>query len=478
MAYGKEQTVTKTQLQFMFPFSLKKNFNSNLIQLLFQLDYEFFHLKNKGQEDRFYGRNHVSHRNLGKFFLPNIENILFPLSPQDEQGLRRMTKNINLDGEFQSSHVETSFHIPSVDIIICPYQIGLMNLRVNIPGGMALSEVLEFVSEFRSMEPLQKNDSVREIRHGGKSYKKMMDFIFGSICPPLRDYLEEQDRNTSYFGSLPFFVDERMYVIGYYQLKEEDRLGDKELFRIGHLYGFNKDGAPYTGANSKDYLRDFYKSHVYERWADETHYVVSDYTFSCVTRCPDDDLKKELGDNMYGIHYYSILYYFFYKVVLMKLSYEQAEINLGKGQKHIEELILKITTFSAKYYFHEVNTSTVGKEIYQLVKQVFHIEQLYTHVAGTLNNLYKNHDKLISKRHNYLLQLLTVYTVISGIYGMNLAIPDFEKGMDWSRLAEYNLLEWIALIVTFSGITLGIILGISFLIAWYKEKRKDESNFF
>lgn len=60
-----------------------------------------------------------------------------------------------------------------------------------------------------------------------------------------------------------------------------------------------------------------------------------------------------------------------------------------------------------------------------------------------------------------LLFMLTVYTTISGIYGMNLVIEDWKGFADWSKVPGYSFFEWISLITALSGIGLSLALLIS-----------------
>ena len=111
------------------------------------------------------------------------------------------------------------------------------------------------------------------------------------------------------------------------------------------------------------------------------------------------------------------------------------------------------------------------------MKEIFHMDELYNHVNRTLGNLYKNHEKLTEKRHEYLLTFLTTYTVISGIYGMNLVIEqDWKGNINWSQAASYSFFEYIALFVALSGIALGGVLGIVTVYKWIKEKIKSNND--
>ncbi|MFS0783804.1 hypothetical protein [Bacillus sp. 1P06AnD] len=464
-----------SHFQFMFPFMLKRGVQQDLINLLLKDGFQFFQLQSEEQETEYYNGNRVSHRSLEKFFLPNIERILFPKRYEQSDGLRRFSKKIDMECRLESKMLNTPFWIPSIDIIVCPFQIGIMNIRVELEEGLSLTDTLQFSSEFRVMEPIVDNDATRLVSCGANSFHKVKDFIFHSLFSQIQDFVDQADESAPYFGSLPFFMDERMFVAGYLNVDGKTDITKKDLFRVGHLYGYGMGGEPFVGSSNPKYIDRYYDKNVYDRWADETYFVVSDYTFCCVTKTNEEAVNIELADSMYGKHFYSILLYFFYKIVLMKLSYDQSAIDINKDRVKIEKLIMKITEFSSKYYFPEVNSSTIGKEIFEIVKDVFKIEYLYRHLSKTLDSLYQNHEKLVSTRHNYLLQILTVYTVISGIYGMNLVIEDWKGTVKWHRVLDYSFFEWINLIVALSGIAISSILGIYFLFNWIRGFfRKDE----
>ncbi|WP_050616548.1 magnesium transporter CorA family protein [Bacillus testis] len=457
-----------SHFQFMFPFMLKRKSSDQVVEDLLADGFEFFNLKNNEQEAKFYNGHTVSHRSLEKFFLPNIERILFPKDYKVTESLRRFSKRVDLECKLESKKLQAHFTIPSVDIIICPFQIGIMNIRVELDEGLSLTDVLEFSAEFRVMEPIVDNDPSRLISCDKHRFHEVKDFIFHSLFSTIQEYVDKGEDNAPYFGSLPFFTDERMFVTGYLNMEGTTEITKTDLFRIGHLFGYDSDEQPFVGANNPAYVERYYDSNVYDRWAEETYFVISDYTFSCVTKSNEESVNRELANAMYGKHFYSILLYYYYKIVLMKLSYEQSEIEINKDRNKIEKLIMKITEFSAKYYFPEVNSSTTGKEIFQIVKNVYQIDYLYNHLNNTLETLYQNHERLVSTRHNYLLQILTVYTVISGIYGMNLVIEDWKGSVKWYKVADYSFFEWVNLVVALSGITISSVLGIYFLFNWIR----------
>lgn len=460
----KEINVLDADLQFMFPFQIITNGSKSLVNQLVSDGWEFFNLKNKQQEARFYGERQISNERMEKFFLPNIEPILYAKDIDEKKAFRRFSKAFNENAIFHSNYAEIEFKILSVDIIVCPFNVGMMTLRVVLPKDLEYSQVLHFIDLFRQLDVTEE----MSITIANKNFIEVKDVIFSHLCSWLSHYLDDQE-NSSYFGSLPYFIDERMQVFSFLSFAEDKVLDDVTLYRAGQIKGLNEEGEPYAGAQSMDYIKKFCQKHVYDRWGDESYYVISDYAFSCLTNAKFEKAKL-LSERMYGENYYTLLLFFFYRLVLLKLSYEYSQVDVKDGKGDIDRLIVRITNFSARYYQMEVHSRSFGKEIFNQMKSLFGLEDLYQNVKETLDSLYQIHEKLIRKRHEYLLTILTVYTVISGIYGMNLVISDWKGKIDWSKLASYTLFEYISYVIAVSGIFIGLVLGLTTFYQWIKEK--------
>ncbi|MBU8688915.1 hypothetical protein KM918_16495 [Priestia megaterium] len=472
----KKFVVEKAYLQFVFPFALKKDGADDLIQQLRQQGYEFFTLDNVHLQDKYYGDHIVSHYHMERIFLPNIEPIIFPTDSTKKGGFRRFSKAFNQEYFLKGKYLQTNFHLLSIDIIICPFQIGMMDIRVELPDNMSYSEVMEFTDLFRVMEPLI--DEYSDIQVGTKShsYKEIKDFVFESLCPFMKDFLDQKNTNSSYFGSLPFYIDERLYVIGYIALQEDSMVDVEEIYRLGNISGFDNKGHPFIGAKNPAYMKRFYDNHVYDRWADETYYVITDYMFSCITKS-QGELAHMLANQMFGQYYYSFLLFYYYRIILMKLTYDQRRIHKGRNEVEVDTLIVQITEFSAKIYNPEVNSRLAGKEISSYLKKVLGIDNLFNQVNKTLNDLYKNQERMTSKRHNSLLQILTLYAVVSGIYGMNLVIQNWEGEIKWDKILHYTIFEDIALLVALSGIGISSVMAIQAVKSYIKEKKRGKKKY-
>lgn len=193
------------------------------------------------------------------------------------------------------------------------------------------------------------------------------------------------------------------------------------------------------------------------RWAPSSYIVtstqsqitISNRSFSQSIR----DIKKFMGT-----YYYNLLIHYFYKMMLLKVSFEHSEINWSKDKLVVDDLIELITRFSSHYYFDEVAVRTEGKEISHMLQKIFRIQEHYHETKTTLDSLYRALEDRSDKRNNRLLFILTVFTVISGIYGMNLVIEEWNGKVNWSNVWQYSLFEWLALFTALSGITLSIVL--------------------
>lgn len=161
----------------------------------------------------------------------------------------------------------------------------------------------------------------------------------------------------------------------------------------------------------------------------------------------------------------------------MKLTYDQRRIHKGQNEVEVDTLIVQITEFSAKIYNPEINSRLAGKEISNYFKKSLGIDNLFTQVNKTLNDLYKNQERMTSKRHNSLLQILTLYTVVSGIYGMNLVIQNWEGKIKWDKVLHYTIFEDIALLVALSGIGISSVIAIQAVKSYIKEKKRNKKNY-
>ncbi len=471
-----EKTLESALMQFIFPFSVNPGSQKDFIHQLEEDGYRSFSLKNLDQQHEFYGEEYqVSHRNMERYFLPFTANVIFPHEP-DDSTFRRLSRRLDYHCLLKTSYMNIRFTILSADVILCPFDLGFITVRTQVKSDLqetlTFTEALEFANRFRALQDITPQDDTTFIVHDDREYAEVEDFLFKCVVSGLLPYLDKREMQGAYFETMPYFVDERMYVQAFYAFPEGEEISQEDRYRAGRIDGVNHEGKPFISSSNKSYIAGYLQGHEYERWAPNTHYVIDDSSFCCITNI-EKRKATELANQMYGEFYYGLLLNLFHKIVLLKLSNQYSRISLVKNQEQIEELISEITTFSSKYFFLELVTQSQGREIFIQLRRLFGHVNLYEEVKRTLNDLYKYQDDSSSRRSNYLLVILTVFAVISGIYGMNQVIDDLKYPINWSAMREYSFFQYLALGVTFSGIFVGLSLGVSTLYRWGKELLKN-----
>ncbi|MCZ8524022.1 MULTISPECIES: hypothetical protein [Paenibacillus] len=462
--------------QFIFPFSIDRHSREGIKRRLLQDDFVPFYLQNLSLEDAFYGESfRVSHHNLERYYLPFTSHVLFPREDEDE-GLRRFSLSVNLSCRMDTEFESIPFRIHSVDVILCPFDIGFITLRTELPAGdVHYSQALEFAGRFRVLQNLKDQHKQTVLTVGDERFEEVEDMIFQKLVPGMMPFMDRTELRESYFEKLPFFVDERMFVHSLYAMEQGMEITDTDIYRASRIDGNDHRGAPYISAANREYIGRYCRKHTYDRWAPHTYYITEETSFVCLTS-QDREAAVAIGSHMYGEYYYAVLLNLFYKIVLLKLSNRYSHVQLEKNQDEIEELIRAITLFSAKYYFLEVVSQSQGKDIFLQVKDHLGSAALFKEVKQTLSDLYTYQENFTSKRSNYLLQILTIYTVISGIYGMNQVIEDLKGDINWSKMLEYSAFEYIALAVTISGMLVSFGLGMHTIFRLLKERRKRKEH--
>ena len=171
-----------------------------------------------------------------------------------------------------------------------------------------------------------------------------------------------------------------------------------------------------------------------------------------------------------GVHYYNVLLHYFYKLTLLELSFRYSELSWRKDEIYVEKLMKQITMFSSKFYFQEVSSRSSSRETAKRLRSIFRIDELFGDVAKTLDALYVNQEKTADQRQNQLLFILTMFSVISGIFGMNLVINEWGNDYKWMKIFEYSIYEWICLITAVSGLLMSAGLLLSTVYLWCRRK--------
>jgi hypothetical protein len=467
---SEEPIVTKAIFQLIFPFSLEKNCQNSLRETLLNEGFSLFHLGDLELEMAFYGpNNRVNHRNMERYYLPFTNHVLFP-NEDDPEAFRRLSKAMSLKAILHTNRLHLGFVIHSVDLFLCPFHTGFLTLRAELDPDQqtTFSQALEFGDRMRHLQDINKLDFNTSIEYEGRKFEEVEAFVFQVLAPHLMPYLDQSTMEGTSFEKLPFIMDERMFVIGFCAVPEDTDITVHQRYRAGRLDGIDLQGNPRIGATHQPYVEQYCRRFEYDRWAPGTFYITDETCFMCVTR-EKPDLVTHLANQMYGEYYYGLLLNLFHRIVLLKLSISYSQVQLERKQEHTESLIRDITFFSAKYYFVEIVAQTQGREIFHQLKEVYGNDELFEDVKQTLNDLFKYQESRTSKQSSYLLTILTIYTVISGIYGMNQVIEDLKGHYHWSFLKGYSVFQWIAFIVTFSGLAVTFLLVIGVTWKWSRD---------
>lgn len=462
-------------LQFIFPFSIKDGEDSSLAGQLLQDGFTRFFLDNKDLEDAYYGEGYcVSHEKMERSYLPFAAHVLFPRE-KDEDSFRRFSKVNDLPCRLEMPQQSVHFRVLSTDVFICPFQLGFLTLRVRIEEEtLPFSTVLEFADRFRTLEDSSFQDKQTYIHCDSRSFEQVEDFVFKDLTPGLEPFLDQTEIDGAYFETLPFFVDERMMVQAFYGFTprdSKDEISVEIRYRASQLDGLDLNGNPYISASDPEYIENYVRKHSYNRWGPDTYYMTNEQTFCCLSRA-EPEIATQLINQMYGQYYYGLLLSIFHKIVLLKLANLHSRLRINHDYDEIENLIFLINKFSAKFYFLELISQSQGREIFFQLRKVYGNDALFEEVKMTLNDLFQYQDKFQAKRRDTLLMILTVFTVVSGIYGMNQVIEDLKGRIDWSKMLGYSPFEYLALFVTFTGIAVSIFLTLRELWNGFRSRRR------
>jgi len=450
--------ITDAYMTYLFPFSFREKERHELMDQLEKHHFTFFTLDKEELQEKYYGDNiKVLHEELDQFFLPFIEDKLFPPNTNN-RGFLRYSKAIEESFTYEVNDNKVDFIINSVDIILCPFGIGVITIRTIMDQEQeTLTNILDHVSHFRVLEPKLPFDKGSKIYHNSKVFQTTNELVFDYICQPLKPFIIHDEKLAGYYGSLPYFEDERMYTSLFLIADDKTEITEEQLFRMAHIDGKDIEGNDFISSSNPDYVKQYVRERIHDRWAPTTYTIASEQTQSTLSNKKKEQLKEEISQFM-SVHYYNLMLHYYYKIMLLKVSFEHSEVSWVKDKRYVEELIELISKFYSRFYFEEVSTRTEGKELTKQLREAFRLHDLFNEVKQTVDDLYRAQDNQSSKRHNSLLFMLTIFTVVSGIYGMNLVIEDWKGKTDWAKVPGYSFFEWIALITSLTGIGLAIVL--------------------
>jgi hypothetical protein len=464
-----------THLIFYYPFSYRR-YDFNYLQKTLK-ENQFFHFHVEQKHSNLYGPDvEMSHDLLKQFYYPFIEEKLLNDTPSLVH-FNRYSKAMRLLGTMKTKYEEISFTIHSVDVNLCPFGIGIVAIRLQLHAIKDINSTLSFMHYFRVLQPTIDEELGADYMVDEQHYDNSNELLFSKLVPFLPSFFVDYQANGKNYRKIPFFEDERMYVSGFLQVDETMELNDEVLFRAGQLNGRNEVGAPYISSTNETYIENFVKEHCYDRWSPNFFMMTTIQGQIQLTNRHDEHISKYIS-NFHSTTYYTVLIHYFYKLVLLKLTFQHSELKFSKDKVIVEDLIEQITKFATRYYFSEVSARTEANEVAYYFRKVFKIDEQYREIKETLDELYRIQEDRSNDRLNELLFILTIFSMISGIYGMNLVIEKLGKSLDWSEVFNFTFYEWSAFLLIIFGLAISALLVIhqsySLLSSYYKKKTRHK----
>ncbi|MBM7663748.1 hypothetical protein JOC25_000204 [Solibacillus kalamii] len=448
----------KTHYVFYYPFNYRQYDFVKLQQILKRNKFYHFTIDEEEFNETLYGPDiEVSHQLLKQFFYPFMEEKLLN-NEISVRNFNRYSKKILCDGKMKTAFDDIPFTLLSADINLCPFGIGILAVRIQLADDVDLNAALSFGHFFRVLQPKIDEELGTEITYDNFVFYNTDELLLKKIAPFLEQFFVDYSSIHKNISKIPFFEDERMYVSAFFHLEEDAEIDEHLLYRAGQLNGRDKNGDPYISSSNEEYIERFVQEHCYERWAPKFHIITTLQGHIHLLSVNDESMKKYLN-SFHSVSYYTLLIHYFYKLMLLKLVFEHSELKFSKDKDIVEELIEQITKFASRYYFSEVSARSEGKEISHYFRKAFRIDGLYRETKETLEELYRIQEDRSTDRLNKLIFILTIFSMISGIYGMNLVIEMLAEPFNISEIFSFTFFEWIALILMVFGLlTLALLI--------------------
>lgn len=451
----KEKHVSKGLFQFIFPFSLKANASRPVIDYLQELNFTPFRLDDLDSENAYYGGFRLNHKEIENYFLPLTANILFPIT-QLEKGFQRYSKKFNVDGQLNTEHSTIPFKIHSIDIITCPFGLGFLTLRMEIQTN-SFTQSIEFAECLRKIKDETNNF---EIDIDGCTYPTIINFIVSRLCPQLPNFINNDD--------VLFLEKEKMFVQSLLKIESTASIDLVDLYRFGTFCSYDSTGKPYVNANNLEFISHCLHGYTYDRFAPTSNYL---FQQNCLIGLTTSEITAHScfqTQRFHGFYYYALLLSLFHKLVLLKIANSYSAIHIEQDKQKIESLLYQLNSFTSNYIYTVYPLTSEGQEIFKLIRKSFRIDQLYANTKDILFSLVKYEDNNVAKNDSMLLLVLTLYTVICGIFSMNLFTHDLQGNLKWDHFKTYNPFEYFAVFIVFSGIVVVGTLAIKGIIQWYQ----------
>ena len=116
-----------------------------------------------------------------------------------------------------------------------PFGIVLVTIRLNLDQKeLDLSDVLDFMHHFRAIDPKLKEEKGAKVAIPATGHQiSVHDLLFNELFPFLENFILQDEKLSGYFGSLPYFKDERMYVSAFLFSEEDSVITEEQIISYG-----------------------------------------------------------------------------------------------------------------------------------------------------------------------------------------------------------------------------------------------------
>lgn len=406
---------------------------------------------------------------LKKYFMPYIEGKLF--AKRNIEGFKRFFKPFHQHGKLIEENKQYPFTITAVEWFLCPFQIAFLILHIKHSELETFDRTKAFMRCFRDFHHAY---TFNIMDH---QYDSLQHFFNDVLLASLPE-LQIQKTENSYTRTFENFQDELLLASHF--ITTSQTITDKQLFLLNEGEGSFIKNAAMAQYISDDYIGGYLDAHEFRRYDPYVRYVQSDDIGTIITTFEDTEVAwQQMKRYFNGPLFYQVFYHYFLKMTLLNFSNDYAKLQWQKDKGYVQELVKNMTMFEAHYYFYEISTQSEELAVSSLLRKTLDIQRVYEEAKSSLQHLFTIQEQVADMRQNTLLFFLTMSTVLSGAFGMNLVIEEWKEGFTLSMLGKYSLLEWFVFIVILISIVAAIFFTVQQLIVLlrnihYKRMRQKQ----
>lgn len=451
---------------FFFPLRLDKYKHKDLKEKIEQADFKLYDESTASQLD--YGDGEVDqYHRLRNYFMPYVEQKLFE-NQTNEECFLRFSKNFLKDFQLTSDGVDYPFSIASVDIILCPFSIVFLVIRTKHSENSTVSKTEEFIQRFRTLEKKQQFTGKENNTLLGDSTEHFIQTELIAELP----FLFRKQQNKRYSNSFDNFQDKKMIVNNFITFEKEH--DDENLFHLNEGHGSHRYNELIKPFVAVEYIEAYLETHKFERYDKHLNYIQAQETGTITTFFREEDETWKFFKNYFNsAYYYQLIIHYFQSITLLTLSNEYAQVEWKKDQSYVRDLMKKISLFDARYRYTEISTYKEENELTRFLRRTLEINDKYDETIHSLNQLFTSQEQIADLKQNNLLFFLTMSTVITGVFGMNLVIEYWKNGISLKEIGDYSSMEYFVLIISMVSVGFAIVLTTIRLIDIINEKVRE-----